>query len=93
MTETTSAEASQAKSVLTKIAAFVADRNIPFLVCSIGMIVMLLWAGKFKMTAPGAEGIIPLVTNSPFTSWLFKVFGPYIGSDMIGPLNGQQQSY
>ena len=74
MTETTSAEASQAKSVLTKIAAFVADRNIPFLVCSIGMIVMLLWAGKFKMTAPGAEGIIPLV----------KVSGPYIGSDMIG---------
>ena len=53
----------QAKSVLTKIAAFVADRNIPFLVCSIGMIVMLLWAGKFKMTAPGAEGIIPLVSN------------------------------
>ena len=74
----------QAKSVLTNIAAFVADRNIPFLVCSIGMIVMLLWAGKFKMTAQGAEGIIPLVTNSPLTSWQFKVLGPYIGSDMIG---------
>ena len=99
MTETTSAEASgdgargsqantgnelQAKSVLTKIAAFVADRSIPFLVCSIGMIVMLLWAGKFKMTAPGAEGIIPLVSNSPLTSWQFKVFGPYILGDMIG---------
>ena len=78
MTETTSAGGSgggargshantgnglQAKSVLTKIAAVVADRNIPFLVCSIGMIVMLLWAGKFKMTAPGAEGIVPLVTS------------------------------
>jgi uncharacterized membrane protein YkgB len=74
----------QAKSVLTKIAAFVADRNIPFLVCSIGMIVMLLWAGKFKMTAPGAEGIIPLVSNSPFTSWQFRLFGPYILGDMIG---------
>jgi uncharacterized membrane protein YkgB len=99
MAETTSAEASgegmrgsqantdnklQAKSVLTKIAAFVADRNIPFLVCSIGMIVMLLWAGKFKMTAPGAEGIIPLVTNSPLTSWQFKIFGPYILGDIIG---------
>jgi len=99
MTEPTSAEASgdgvresqantsnklQAKSVLTKIAALVADRNIPFLVCSIGMIVMLLWAGKFKMTAPGAEGIIPLVSNSPLTSWQFKVFGPYILGDMIG---------
>jgi uncharacterized membrane protein YkgB len=74
----------QAKSVLTKIAAVVADRNIPFLVCSIGMIVMLLWAGKFKMTAPGAEGILPLVTNSPLISWQFKVFGPYLGSDIIG---------
>ena len=99
MTEPASAEASgdgvrgsqantgnklQAKSVLTKIAAFVADRNIPFLVCSIGMIVMLLWAGKFKMTAPGAEGIIPLVSNSPLTSWQFNVLGPYILGDMIG---------
>ena len=99
MVETTSAEASgdgprgshanmgnglQAKSVLTKIAAVVADRNIPFLVCSIGMIVMLLWAGKFKMTAPGAEGIVPLVSNSPLTSWQFKLFGPYILGDIIG---------
>jgi uncharacterized membrane protein YkgB len=99
MTETTSAEASgdgvrgpqantanklQAKSVLTKIAAFVANRNMAFLVCSIGMIAMLLWAGKFKMTALGAEGIIPLVSNSPLTSWQFKVFGPYILGDMIG---------
>jgi uncharacterized membrane protein YkgB len=89
MADTTSAGAwgdngLQAKSVLTKIAAFVAGRNIPFLVCSIGMIVMLLWAGKFKMTAPGAEGIIPLVSNSPFTSWQFKLLGPYILGDMIG---------
>jgi uncharacterized membrane protein YkgB len=48
------------------------------------MIVMLLWAGSYKMTAPGAEGIIPLVSNSPLISWHFKVFGPYIGSDLIG---------
>jgi uncharacterized membrane protein YkgB len=74
----------QAKSVLTKIAAVVADRNIAFFVCSIGMIVMLLWAGKFKMTAPGAEGIVPLVSNSPLTSWQFKTFGPYVLGDMIG---------
>ncbi|HEV2709993.1 MAG TPA: DUF417 family protein [Edaphobacter sp.] len=73
-----------AKSVLTKIASFVIDRNIPFLVCSIGMIVMLLWAGKFKMTAPGAEGITPLVMHSPLMSWSFKIFGPYIGGDLIG---------
>jgi uncharacterized membrane protein YkgB len=73
-----------AKSTLTKLAAWISDRNIPFMVTSIGMVVMLLWAGSYKMTAPGAEGIIPLVSNSPLTSWQFKLFGPYRGSDMIG---------
>ena len=74
----------KAKSNLTKLAAWINDRNIPFLITSIGMIVMLLWAGSFKMTRPGAEGIIPLVSNSPLIWWQFKLFGPYIGSDLIG---------
>jgi uncharacterized membrane protein YkgB len=74
----------QAKSRLTKLAAWIDDRNIPFLVVSIGMIVMLLWAGAYKMTTPGADGITPLVSHSPLISWQFKVFGPYIGSDLIG---------
>ena len=76
--------AKPAKSMLTKLAAWIDDRHLPFLVTSIGMIVMLLWAGSYKMTAPGAEGIVPLVSNSPLISWHFKVFGPYIGSDIIG---------
>ena len=74
----------KAESILTKLAAWIDDHNLPFLVTSIGMIVMLLWAGLFKMTAPGAEGIIPLVSNSPLIWWHFKLFGPYIGSDLIG---------
>src|SRR5215475_13464157 len=73
-----------AKSPLTELAAWITDHEIPFLVTSVGMIVMLLWAGSYKMTAPGAEGIIPLVSNSPLLSWHFKLFGPYIGSDLIG---------
>jgi uncharacterized membrane protein YkgB len=72
------------KSNLTRLAGWITDRNIPFLITSIGMIVMLLWAGSYKMTAPGAEGIVPLVSNSPLISWHFKLFGAYIGSDMIG---------
>ena len=74
----------KAKSKLTKLAAWINDRNVPFLVTSIGMIIMLLWAGSFKMTAPGAEGIVPLVSNSPLIWWHFKLFGPYVGSDLIG---------
>jgi uncharacterized membrane protein YkgB len=73
-----------AKSSLTRFAAWIDHRKIPFLVTSIGMVVMLLWAGSYKMTAPGAEGIIPLVSNSPLVSWHFKLFGPYVGSDLIG---------
>src|ERR1700739_4984287 len=69
---------------LTGLAAWINGHNVPFLVTSIGMIVMLLWAGSYNMTAPGAEGIIPLVSNSPLISWHFKLFGPYIGSDIIG---------
>jgi uncharacterized membrane protein YkgB len=74
----------KAISSLTKLAAWIDDRNIPFLITSIGMIVMLLWAGSYKMTRPGAEGIVPLVSNSPLIWWHFKLFGPYIGSDFIG---------
>jgi uncharacterized membrane protein YkgB len=73
-----------AKSNLTKLAAWINERNITFLITSIGMIVMLLWGGSYKMTAPGAEGIVPLVSNSPLIWWHFKLFGPYIGSDIIG---------
>ena len=36
------------------------------------------------MTAPGAEGIVPLVSNSPLIWWHFKLFGPYIGAAIIG---------
>lgn len=71
------------KSSLTRLAAWINDHHLPFLVTSVGMIVMLLWAGSFKMTAPGAEGIIPLVSNSPLLWWHFKLFGPYLGSDII----------
>src|SRR5712671_3518503 len=73
-----------AKSNLTKLAAWINVRYIPVLITSIGMIVMLLWAGSYKMTAPGAEGIVPLVSNSPLIWWHFKLFGPYIGADIIG---------
>jgi uncharacterized membrane protein YkgB len=74
----------QARSPLTRLAARIDEGNLAFLVISLGMIVMLLWAGSYKRTAPGAEGIVALVSHSPLIWWHFKLFGPYIGSDMIG---------
>ena len=74
----------RAEGGLGRVAQWVDRRNLAFWVTSVGMIVMLFWAGSFKMTRPGAEGIIPLVSNSPLIWWHFKVFGPYVGSDLIG---------
>ena len=72
------------KSAAIRFASWVSKHNLPFIVVSAGMIVMLLWAGLYKMTKPGAEGIVPLVDNSPLISWHFKLFGVYNGSDLIG---------
>jgi uncharacterized membrane protein YkgB len=74
----------RARSILIRLAAWVDDRNVASLVLRTGMIVMLLWAGSYKMTRPGAEGIVPLVSNSPLIWWHFKLFGTYVGSDIIG---------
>jgi uncharacterized membrane protein YkgB len=71
-------------NVLIRFSTWVSEQNLPFLIISIGMIVMLLWAGAYKMTGPGAEGIAPLVNNNPLISWHFKLFGVYHGSDLIG---------
>jgi uncharacterized membrane protein YkgB len=71
-------------NALLGFSSWVSGKNLAFWVISIGMIVMLLWAGSFKMTVPGADGITPLVMHNPFISWQFKLLGVYHGSDMIG---------
>ena len=72
------------QNVIIKAAFRITKHNLPFWVISIGIVVMLLWAGSYKMTGPGADGIVPLVTNNPLISWHFKLFGVYHGSDLIG---------
>lgn len=71
-------------SNLINFATWVTKKNVPFVIITAGMIVMLLWAGAFKMTAPGAEGIAPLVNNSPLISWNYQLLGVYHGGDLIG---------
>lgn len=77
-------ESANRQNIITRFSDWVSRQNLPFWVISIGMIVMLLWAGSYKMTVPGADGIVPLVSNNPLISWHFKLFGVYHGSDMIG---------
>ena len=72
------------QDLLIRISSWISRQNLPFIIIGFGMIVMLLWAGTYKMTIPGADGIAPLVNNNPLISWHFKLFGVYHGSDLIG---------
>lgn len=71
-------------SLVLKLSSWGTKQKLGFYVTSLGMITMLVWAGLYKMTVPGANGIIPLVTNSPLLSWHFRFFGAYLGSSLIG---------
>ncbi len=49
-----------------------------------GLVIMLLWIGGMKFTAYEAEGIKPLVANSPLMSWVYKVMSVGGFSSLLG---------
>jgi uncharacterized membrane protein YkgB len=49
-----------------------------------GLVALLLLFGAMKFTALEAEGIRPLVEQSPLLAWLYRLLGARMGSSMIG---------
>jgi uncharacterized membrane protein YkgB len=49
-----------------------------------GLVVVLVWVGALKFTAYEAEGIKPLVENSPLMSWAVQAFGLRPLASLIG---------
>jgi reactive chlorine resistance protein C len=49
-----------------------------------GLIIVIGWIGAMKFTAYEAEGIQPLVTNSPLLSWAYAVWGVQGFSHLLG---------
>ena len=49
-----------------------------------GLVITLLSIGVLKFTAGEAQGIQPLVANSPLTSWLYRIFSLQGVSNLIG---------
>jgi uncharacterized membrane protein YkgB len=49
-----------------------------------GLVGILLYLGAFKFTATEAQGIQPLIANSPLMSWLYLVTGLQGASNLIG---------
>ena len=51
-----------------------------------GLVVVIGWIGAMKFTAYEAEGIQPLVANSPLLSWAYAVWGVQEFSHILGVL-------
>src|ERR1700720_915524 len=49
-----------------------------------GLVVTLLLIGVLKFTAGEAQGIQPLVSNSPLMFWLYRIFSLQAVSNLIG---------
>lgn len=49
-----------------------------------GLVIILLWVGGLKFTAYEAEGIQPLVSNSPLLSWAYSVFSVRTFAMLLG---------
>ncbi len=54
------------------------------IVLRFGLVFLLVLLGGFKFTAFEASGIQPLVSHSPFLSWLYWVFSVQGASNVIG---------
>ena len=51
-----------------------------------GLVVVIGWIGLLKFTSYEAQGIQPLVTNSPFMSWIYDVVSVTTFSTLLGVL-------
>jgi len=49
-----------------------------------GLVIVIAWFGLMKFTHYEATGIQPLVSESPFMSWLYDIFSVYTFSVLLG---------
>ncbi len=49
-----------------------------------GLVGILLWIGAFKFTSMEAHGVAPLISHSPFLSWMEPAFGVQGAARIIG---------
>ena len=49
-----------------------------------GLVLVLAWIGAMKFTAYEANGIQPLVANSPFMSWVYHLFSTQAFANLLG---------
>ena len=58
--------------------------NLGIKIIRYGLAIVLIWIGILKFTSYEAEGIKPLVENSPLLSWTYGLFGVEGFSKVLG---------
>jgi uncharacterized membrane protein YkgB len=59
-------------------------KSIGLHVSRYGLVVVLLWIGGMKFTAYEAQGIKPLVANSPLMAWIYQLMSVRGYSALLG---------
>ncbi|MEO3759585.1 DUF417 family protein [Mycobacterium sp. B14F4] len=49
-----------------------------------GLVIVIAWYGALKFMNYEAQGIAPLVSESPFMSWVYDIFSVYTFSALLG---------
>jgi uncharacterized membrane protein YkgB len=49
-----------------------------------GLVIVIAWYGGLKFMNYEAQGIAPLVSESPFMGWLYDIFSVYTFSALLG---------
>ena len=75
ITDTVHVDASALDARITRIGGAIARY---------GLVLVIGWIGVLKFTAYEAQGIQPLVANSPFMSWLYEIFSVTTFSSLLG---------
>jgi reactive chlorine resistance protein C len=53
--------------------------SVAGLLARYGLVIVIAWFGGMKFTNYEAQGIYPLVSESPFMSWLYDIFSVLLG--------------
>jgi uncharacterized membrane protein YkgB len=69
---------------LLKLADWLHEKKVGFIISSFGIALILLWIGIFKFTPTESNGIVGLVKNSPLLSWMYQLFSITTTSKIIG---------
>jgi reactive chlorine resistance protein C len=69
---------------ISSIGAGLAIQAAGALVLRYGLVLVVGWIGLMKFTGYEAKGIEPLVTHSPFMSWMYSFLSVQAFSDLLG---------